>query len=111
MDWGRTGDGIGYINIYRLSDAGLPEAFDDVLGQMADTKGLIIDLRFNGGGSEPLGCEIAGRFLDRTRVYSLSQFRNGPKHADLTEKNPRSCGRKARGITRDRWLCFKAGRP
>ena len=66
LDWGRTGDGIGYINIYRLSDAGLPDAFDEVLGQMADTKGLIVDLRFNGGGSEPLGCQIAGRFLDHT---------------------------------------------
>ena len=25
-------------------------------------------------------------------MYSLSQFRNGPKHTDLTEKNQRSCG-------------------
>jgi len=92
LNWGRTGDGIGYINIYRLSDDALPETFDDVLGQMADTKGLIIDLRFNGGGSEPLGCQIAGRLLDRPRVYSLSQFRNGPKHTDLTEKFERKCG-------------------
>ena len=92
LDWGRTNDGIGYINIYSLSDAALPEVFDDVLGQMADTKGIILDLRFNGGGSEPLGCEIAGRFLDRRRLYSLSQFREGPKHSDLGPRQERACG-------------------
>jgi len=92
LDWGRTGDGIGYINIHKLSDPDLPRVFDEVLGQMADTKGLILDLRFNGGGSEPLGCQIAGRLLDRRRVYSLSQFRNGPKHTDLGPKTERACG-------------------
>ncbi|MCX7424845.1 MAG: S41 family peptidase [Planctomycetia bacterium] len=92
LDWGRTADGIGYVNIFRLSDPALPEAFDDVLGRMADTRGLILDLRYNGGGSEPLGCQIAGRFLDRSRVYSLSQYRNGPKHTDLGPKHERTCG-------------------
>ncbi|MBC8869336.1 MAG: Ig-like domain-containing protein, partial [Planctomycetes bacterium] len=92
LDWGRTADGIGYINIHELSDAALPGTFDEVLAQMADTKGLILDLRYNGGGSEPLGCAVAGRLLDRPRTYSLSQFRNGPKHTDLSPKNERACG-------------------
>ncbi len=92
LKWGRTGDGIGYINIFRLSDAALPQVFDEVLGQMADSKGLILDLRFNGGGSEPLGCQIAGRLLDHPRIYSLSQFREGPQHADLGQKFERACG-------------------
>jgi hypothetical protein len=92
LDWGRTADGIGYVNVYKLSDPSLPQVFDEVLGQMADTKGLIIDLRFNGGGSEPLGCQIAGRLLDRPRVYSLSQYRAGPKQTDLGPKNERTCG-------------------
>ena len=55
-------------------------------------EGLILDLRYNGGGSEPLGCQIAGRLLDRRRVYSLSQYRNGPKHTDLGPKHERTCG-------------------
>lgn len=92
LDWGRTADGIGYINIYQLSDSSLPETFDDVLGRMSDTKGLVLDLRYNGGGSEPLGCEIAGRLLDRRRVYSLSQYRSGPKHTNLGPKQDRACG-------------------
>ena len=92
LDWGRTGDGIGYINIYQLADGMLPEVFDEVLGEMADTKGLIIDLRFNGGGSEPLGCEVAGRLLDQNHIYSWCQVRNGPKHTDLTPKESRVYG-------------------
>jgi hypothetical protein len=91
IEWGQTADGIGYINIYKLADDALPQTFDDVLGRMGDTKGLILDLRFNGGGSEPLGCQIAGRLLDRRRVYSFSQFRNGPKHTDLGTKKSRAC--------------------
>jgi hypothetical protein len=91
LDWGRTRDGIGYLNIDKLTDDTLPQAFDEVLGQMADTKGLILDLRFNGGGNELLGCQITGRLLDRSRVYSQSQFRNGPKHSDLGPKNTRVC--------------------
>jgi C-terminal processing protease CtpA/Prc len=74
-----------------LNAPALPEDFDDILEKMADTKGLILDLRLNGGGSEPLGQQITGRFLDRPRVYSLSQFRNGPKHTDLTAKSERTC--------------------
>ncbi|MHC4404432.1 MAG: S41 family peptidase, partial [Planctomycetota bacterium] len=90
LAWAMTNDGIGYINVYKLSDETLPQTFDEVLGRMEDTKGLILDLRFNGGGSEPLGIEIAGRFLDRRRVYSLSQYRNGPKHTDLGPKHQRA---------------------
>lgn len=92
LDWGRTADGIGYINIHGLSDPALPETFDKALAAMADTKGLIVDLRFNGGGSELLGCQVAGRLLDRRRVYSLSQYRSGPDHADLGPTSPRACG-------------------
>jgi len=91
LAWGKTGDGIGYINIYRLASPRLPQAFDDALAQMGDTKGLILDLRFNGGGSEPLGQEIAGCFLDQPRVYSVHQYRSGPKHNDLGAKRERAC--------------------
>ncbi len=91
LTWARTRDGIGYVNIYKLANRRLPQTFDKVLQQMSDTKGLIIDLRFNGGGSEPLGGQIAGRFLDRRRVYSLSQYRTGPKHNDLGPKHKRTC--------------------
>ena len=95
LAWGRTADGIGYVNIYRLGSGGLPKAFDEVLDQLADAWGLVIDLRFNGGGDELLARKVAGRFLEKKQVYSLNQYRSGPKHTDLGEKYERVC--QARG--------------
>ncbi len=91
LNWGRTSDGIGYIEIASLADDNLPEVFDEALGEMADTKGLILDLRANGGGSESLGLDIAGRLVDHTRTYRSYQYRNGPKHTDLSPKSPWPC--------------------
>ncbi len=91
LAWGRTLDGVGFVNIYRLGNGGLPKAFDEVLGKLADTWALVIDLRFNGGGDELLARKVAGRFLDEKCVYSLNQYRSGPKHTDLGEKYERVC--------------------
>lgn len=90
--WGITEDGVGYINVLRLADHTLPQAFDEALGNMQNTKGLIIDLRFNGGGSERLAQQMAGRLLDKRRIYCFHQLRTGPKHSDLGTKIERACG-------------------
>jgi hypothetical protein len=68
----------------------VPAKCNEALEQMRDTRGLIVDVRMNGGGSEPLAGQFAGRFLEKEFVYSLSQVRNGSSHADLTEKRSRS---------------------
>jgi Peptidase family S41/Tricorn protease C1 domain len=91
LAWCVTGDGIGYIAIDRLTDSGLPQAFAEVLEHMERTRGLILDFRYNGGGSEPLGQEIVGSFLDGEHVYAKSQYRNGPRHTDLTPPRDRKC--------------------
>jgi hypothetical protein len=87
--WARTEDGVGYINVFRLSDENLPRDFDRALETLADTWALIIDLRFNGGGDETLAQRIAARFVDERRNYSISQYRSGPAHTDLGERKPR----------------------
>jgi hypothetical protein len=89
LAWGRTKDGIGYVNIFSLSSAELPVHFDEVLEELKDTRGLVLDLRFNGGGGEDLAWPIAGRFTDTPRVYSSSRYRNGRGHDQLTPKQPR----------------------
>ena len=91
LAWGRTADSIGYVNIYRLGSGGLPKAFDEVLDKLSDTWGLVLDLRFNGGGDELLARKVAGRFLEKKQVYSFNQYRSGPKHTDLGEKYERVC--------------------
>lgn len=89
IEWARTEDGIGYISVDGLRDEELPATFEKTLQQMEGTRGLILDLRFNGGGAEPLAQPIAGCFLDRPRIYAQSQFRNGPRHTDLGPKYQR----------------------
>jgi C-terminal processing protease CtpA/Prc/outer membrane lipoprotein-sorting protein len=86
--WGKTAEKVGFIAIDSWS-GNVDGAFDKILEQMRDTRGLIVDVRLNGGGSEPLAKKVAGRFVDKEYVYAYSQYRNGPNHPDLTEKYPR----------------------
>lgn len=90
LTWGITEDGIGYLGVHGLGDAKLPEYVDHALERMAETWALVVELRFNGGGGEDLAQQIAGRFVDRERVYSSSQYRNGPDLDDLGPRNDRS---------------------
>jgi hypothetical protein len=65
--------------------------FDSLLPKLDATRGLIIDLRYNGGGSEPLALEISGCFLDEERTYAMTQYRNGPDHDDLSPAHSQRC--------------------
>jgi len=89
INWGKTQDKTGYILIKSWQGDDLVDRFDEVLERMRDTRGLIVDVRLNGGGSETLAQKVAGRFANKAYIYSYSQFRDGPSHSDLTEKYPR----------------------
>jgi hypothetical protein len=91
LAWGQTKDRIGYICVLHLpgEENGrkeIVEKFDRILDELKETHSLILDLRFNGGGDEPTAQLLAGRFVDKPRTYSLSQFRSGKKHGDLGRK-------------------------
>ncbi|MGH7967317.1 MAG: S41 family peptidase [Limisphaerales bacterium] len=90
VEWNITSDKVGYLTIRGWSDSNVPAQCDEVLEQMRDTRGLIVDVRVNGGGSEDLAQEVARRFIVKDFVYAYSQFRNGPGHNDLTQKMARS---------------------
>ena len=77
--YGRTRDDVGYVNVYQLGDKELPKRFDEALEKLGHTWAMIVDLRFNGGGDELLAREIAGRFVDRERVYSVNRYRSGSR--------------------------------
>jgi hypothetical protein len=87
--WAVTTNKIGFIAIFGWDDPKVPGQCGEALEQMRDTRGLIVDVRLNGGGGEPLAGEFAGRFLEKGFVYACSQFRNGPSHTNLTEKYER----------------------
>jgi hypothetical protein len=93
VHWAATADKIGFIAIYGWNTGPeIPAQVDEALEQMRDTRGLIVDVRLNGGGDEPTAEKVASRFLEEEFVYAYSQFRNGPKQTNLTEKYGRKIG-------------------
>ncbi len=81
---GRTAEGFGYIALGSLSAdepaaAEMFAAFDALL----DAKGLIIDLRANGGGNENLARQFVARLIDKPLSYAQNQFRGGAAYDDL----------------------------
>jgi len=67
---GRFEDGIGYILITSWSntDAGTLERAFDALKTFSACRGLIIDVRPNGGGDDKLASEFAGCFVSQPVV-------------------------------------------
>jgi len=74
---GRFIDGIGYVHIggweTRHAEA-LEQAFV-AIWEFHDAPGLVIDVRGNGGGSEPLAEDFAGCFVDEPKVYARHVYR------------------------------------
>lgn len=80
---GRFDDGIGYMMINSWSvekPETLKPAFN-ALKDFSDCRGLIIDVRPNGGGGEGLAQQFAGCFVDERAVYAKHVYRkaNSPE--------------------------------
>ncbi|MCB9282907.1 MAG: S41 family peptidase [Lewinellaceae bacterium] len=84
--YGMLGPDIGYVYIQNFSTDGGPAKKDieKMLAALKDTKGLVLDIRANSGGFDPLAQYIAGRFADSRRLYMTYRKRNGPDRSDFT---------------------------
>ena len=90
LQWAVTPGKIGFVGIYGWDDEAMADQFGKVLEQMRETRGLIVDVRSNGGGmSERPAQQIAGRFLKREVIFGYDQFRDGPAYTNLTKKDAR----------------------
>lgn len=83
MLFGRIDAEIGYLRVQSLGGSGHGSDIDFILDQLAGVRGLVIDVRSNGGGNDQNGKAIAARFADTTRLYRRVQFRDGPNHSDF----------------------------
>lgn len=74
---GRFEDGIAYLSIsaWPGDEASLAPAHEFLDG--LDAKGLILDVRGNGGGDELAARRIAARFTSVSAVYSRNRTRDG----------------------------------
>lgn len=81
--WGKITDRIGYLrmdamilNLTQRIEGQVKTVegiLDKIMTQMADTQGMIVDLRLNGGGADPVAFAIARRFADTERLV-VSKF-------------------------------------
>lgn len=88
---GRYTDGIGYILIASWSGEhaeALAQAYA-AIWDFTEAPGLIIDVRCNGGGAEPLAREFAGCFVDEPKVYAQHVYRSADAPGGFGQVNNR----------------------
>ena len=84
FSYGWVTDDIGYFHFRGFRDVtGSANAVDEILKEFRNAKGMIIDVRRNGGGNDMVGKAIADRFADKKRLYMMTQIRNGENHDDF----------------------------
>ena len=77
-------DSVLYVN-YRSFGSEISEDHIDALMERArGLKGMIIDIRNNGGGNLNNGYALASCLTDSTRVFALQRYKTGPDREDFT---------------------------
>jgi hypothetical protein len=77
-------DSVGYV-FYRSFESTISEEnIDFLINYFKDTKGLIIDIRSNGGGDSENGDIIESRLLITKTLVEYIYYKNGPGHNDFT---------------------------
>lgn len=71
----RLDDNLGYIAIHTFGDMGVVDAFETALAELRETRGLIIDVRRNGGGDTAVARPIMGRFITAPAAYATMRRR------------------------------------
>jgi C-terminal processing protease CtpA/Prc len=80
---------IGYFHIEFFEHLSACEsAIDRIIGEFKESRGIVIDIRNNKGGDEPVEKAIADRFADKKRLYVQSARRNGPDYDDFEPFKP-----------------------
>ena len=75
---------IGYIELRSWLDEYTNEELDEVLNYLSNTKGIVFDVRENGGGSPFMANFIARRFADKEYYVGEEHFKTGPAIDDFS---------------------------
>lgn len=89
MEYRVLDDNIGYIRYasfqYPVGEGNL----NDCLSYLSLCRGLIIDIRNNGGGDMTMAERLAGRFVQEKTLVSYMQHKTGTGHNDFSSLEPR----------------------
>lgn len=85
-------DNIGYIRYESLTD-GIGEGnLDDAISHLMLCRGLIIDIRGNGGGTLTTAERFAARFTDESVLVGYMQHKTGTGHSDFSAMEEQRLG-------------------
>lgn len=79
---------VGYIRIDSFESTIGEGNLDWILADLSFTRGLIIDVRDNGGGMLTSVETIASRFITRRTLAGYISHKTGPGHNDFSEPRP-----------------------
>lgn len=79
---------IGYVRFPEFTGTVDEANLDFILSRYKDTKGLIIDLRENGGGVTTDVFNLLNRFIDKKTLLNYSRIKDGKGHNDFAEPTP-----------------------
>ena len=82
---GRLSPTIGYVHIAEFGGSlrSYEKAFDAVFEQLDGVEAMVVDVRDNPGGFDPIVQLVANRFATERAVYMRARKRNGPGRADF----------------------------
>ena len=81
-------DSIGYVYYSSFSNGFSLMNWIVVLNYFADCKGIVLDVRNNGGGSMENAYKLAVPFFSRDTVVGYWQHKSGTRHNDFSEIEP-----------------------
>ena len=93
---------IAYMYYPSFSSTINDSALDFILALMANSRGLIIDIRDNGGGALTNINTLVGRFIDKKITGGYIMHKTGPGHDDFSEPYPMEYDPAPKG--RVKWL-------
>ena len=79
---------IGYVRFASFTGTVNSQNLDFVLNRYQNSKGLILDLRENGGGAVSDVFKILSRFVHHETLVYYSRIKNGPGHEEFSEPSP-----------------------
>lgn len=79
---------IGYIRFSSFTGGVNDQNLDFILDRYKNTKGLVLDLRENGGGAVSDVFNILRRFVNTETTVYYSRLKNGKGHNDFTDPEP-----------------------
>jgi C-terminal processing protease CtpA/Prc len=81
-------DQIGYVRFSSFTGTVDDDQLDFILTRYKNTKGLILDLRENGGGAITDVFNLLSRFIEKETILYYSRIKTGKGHNDFSEAEP-----------------------